>query len=82
MTQLTLAARKCSQCLTTKARIVPGERAAEIIKRCRATNNHFICHKAPEGEIVHCRGVHNLHESQAFRVAKAFGIPIVEKEMS
>lgn len=80
MTQLILSARKCSRCLCTRDRIVSGERAAQIIRDCRATGNHFVCHKA-DGEIVHCRGVHDLHESQAYRFARALGIPIVEKEM-
>lgn len=81
MPQLVLAKRPCGQCLTTRNRIVPGDRAAEIIRDCRDTGNHFICHKAEGGEIVHCRGVHDLHESQAYRLAKAFDIAIVEMDM-
>jgi hypothetical protein len=81
MTQLNLAAHPCSECLTTRNRIVSGSRAAQIVRDCRATDKHFICHKSADGELVHCRGVHNINESLAYRVAKAFGIPIVEKEM-
>ena len=78
---LILAKQPCSQCLCTANRIVPGKRAAEIISSCKATGSHFICHKASDGEIVHCRGVHDLHESIAYRLASAIGIPIVERDM-
>lgn len=81
MTQLTLASKPCGQCLTTRNRIVPGNRAAQIIRDCKANNIHFICHKSDPNENVHCRGVHDLHQSLAFRVAKALDIPIVEKDM-
>jgi len=81
MTKLILAAKKCSQCLCTPQRIVSGDRAAEIIRSCRKSGTHFVCHKSPDGEIVHCRGVHDLHQSQAFRVAKALRIPIEERDM-
>lgn len=75
--RLAIALRCCSQCLTTRTRIVSGERAAEIIRDCRATGKHFICHKA-EGEVVHCRGVHDRFGSRAAAFAAAIGIPVVE----
>lgn len=78
--RLAIAARPCSQCLTTRTRIVSGERAAEIIRECRASGQHFICHKA-EGEIVHCRGVHDRFGSTAATFAAAVGIPTVEIDM-
>lgn len=77
MTELLLASHRCGQCLTTRNRIVSGERAAQIIRDCRATETHFLCHKAPHGMIVHCRGVHEICESRAYRMATAFGIPVV-----
>lgn len=77
---LKLAKRCCNQCLTTRNRIVSGKRAAEIIRDCRREGNHFICHKA-EGEIVHCRGVHDRFGSNAARFAEAVGIPIEEVDM-
>lgn len=80
--ELILAARPCSQCLTTKRRIVSGERAAEIVRGCKRDGTHFICHKARPGEIVHCRGVHNaLGGSRAHAFAEHFGIPIIERDM-
>ena len=81
MTALILSRRKCSQCLCSPRRIVPKERARQIISDCLENETHFICHKSPTGEIVHCRGVHDLHESQAFQLAQAIGIPIVERDM-
>lgn len=81
MTKLILASRKCDQCLCTPQRIVPKARAQEIIGDCLGTRNHFVCHKSPEGEIVHCRGVHDLHSSRAYLMAKNLGIPIEERDM-
>lgn len=78
--ELLLASKRCSQCLTTRNRIVSGERAAEIVRGCRREDNHFVCHKgSAAGLIVHCRGVHDIAGgSKAYRMAKAFDIPIIE----
>lgn len=76
---LLISAQRCSQCLTTPNRIVSGPRAAEIVRQCRSTGEHFVCHKGTmAGKIVHCRGVHEIVESKAYRFAVALGIPVVE----
>ena len=82
MTELLLAARRCDQCLTSRDRIVPGSRAAEIVLDCRRFGRHFVCHKAPAGAIIHCRGVHDIMERQggsaAYSFAVRLGIPVRE----
>lgn len=80
MSELLLASKRCGECLTTRNRIVSGERAAEIVRECRRTGNHFVCHKGSvAGQIVHCRGVHDiLGGSVAARFARLIGVPIVE----
>lgn len=79
MSELLLASRCCNECLTTKSRIVSGERAAEIVKGCRRDDVHFQCHKGSlAGVNIHCRGVHDLAPSRAYRFAVAVGIPIKE----
>jgi hypothetical protein len=75
-TTLLLASHPCSQCLTSRNRIVSGQRAAEIIKQCRSTGTHFQCHKSDEN--VHCRGVHDRFQSLVYHFALAIGIPIRE----
>lgn len=76
---LLLASKRCDQCLTTRNRIVPGARAAQIVRDCRRTGSHFQCHKgAIAGLNVHCRGVHDLHDSTVHQLARRFGIPVVE----
>jgi len=79
MTSLRLCARQCDQCLTTRNRIVTGDRAAEIVAECRRTGNHFFCHKDNQ---THCRGVHDVllrdGGSNAFQFATRLGIPIEE----
>lgn len=78
--ELLLASRRCGECLTTRNRIVPGERAAGIVKSCRTERNHFFCHKGDmAGLKVHCRGVHDIvGGSRAHDFAQAFDIPIRE----
>lgn len=83
MTELVLAAHRCAQCLCTRGRIVSGDRAAGIVRDCRATGTHFVCHKAQDGQIVHCRGVHDilLREwggSTAYQLATRLGVPVRE----
>lgn len=79
MPELLLAKKCCGQCLTTKGRIVSGARAAEIIKGCRSSGTHFVCHKSNDkNPNVHCRGVHNRFPSQSYRLALLIGIPIKE----
>lgn len=81
---LLLAARRCGECLTTRDRIVSGERAAEIVRGCRRTGQHFNCHKGDlAGLIVHCRGVHDVQVrdcggSTAYQVATRLNIPVRE----
>ena len=75
---LLLAARQCDQCLLRRNRIVSGERAAGIIKECRAKGTHFRCHKSNKN--LHCRGMHDRYPSTAYRIARAFGIEIRELE--
>lgn len=72
--------RPCDQCLTTPRRIVSGERAADIVRECKASGDHFFCHKGTvAGKQIHCKGVHDaLGGSRAHTFAKAFGIPIEE----
>jgi hypothetical protein len=78
-TELLLAARPCAQCLTSRNRIVSGERAAEIIRDCRRTGTHFFCHKGSiKGLQVHCRGVHDRFGSTAHQFATRLGVPIRE----
>lgn len=78
--ELLICVRPCDQCLTTPQRIVSGEKAAQIVRDCKAEQNHFFCHKGTiAGKPVHCRGVHDaLGGSRAYHFAKTFDIPILE----
>jgi hypothetical protein len=78
--ELLLASKRCSQCLTTRNRIVEGERAAEIVRECRRKGVHFVCHKGTAtNQIIHCRGVHEIMGgSRAHLFAQQHGIPIRE----
>lgn len=47
---------QCKNCLLSKDRIVPSDRANQIIKDCVKEQTHFICHKASmNDEDVCCR---------------------------
>ena len=79
MPELLLASHRCDQCLTTRNRIVPGERAAEIVRECRREGKHFVCHKGSiKGMIMHCRGVHEICGSRTYDFAVEIGVPIRE----
>lgn len=77
--ELLLASQPCSECLTTRRRIVSGERAAQIVRDCRRDGTHFTCHKGSiAGLNLHCRGVHDRIGSLAHQFATAVGIPVRE----
>jgi len=80
---LLLAARRCGECLMSRDRIVSGERAAEIVRGCRGSGTHFLCHKAQGDDVIHCRGVHDrlLRDwggSNAYQLATRLGIEVRE----
>lgn len=78
--RLLICSRPCGQCLTTRKRIVCGERAAELIRQCRDEDVQFQCHLGSfAGLNIHCRGVHEANgPSRSYRFAQAFDIEIVE----
>lgn len=77
--ELLLASRKCGECLASPRRIVSAARAAQLIRECRREDRHFQCHKGSlAGVNLHCRGVHEIAPSRAFRFAQAMGIAIRE----
>lgn len=66
-------AERCDQCLMTEGRIVPGERAAQIIKDCKKEGTHFVCHKASlaGGLNVCCRGFYDQVPTTVIQLAQA-----------
>ena len=69
--------QRCEACLFTSDRIVPGSRAAEIIRDCKATGTHFICHKATidGGKNVCCREMYErLPTVPVIQLAKVLGV--------
>ena len=79
MTELLLASHPCSECLTSKNRIVPDKRADELIRKCRTGGVHFVCHKGSlAGLNLHCRGVHATAPAASYQLAERWGIPIRE----
>lgn len=76
-----MMAEPCSECLVSTDRIVPGARAAELIKETRRGDCKFICHKAQIAglENVACAGVREINgPCRAERFARAVGIAVVE----
>jgi hypothetical protein len=76
MSGFEVMSRECDQCLLSKARIVSGRRAAQIIGQCRSGNKHFICHKSPDGREIACRGVHEMRIGQMSRIAERLGMVV------
>jgi hypothetical protein len=66
--------RACDQCLFSADRIVSGARAADIIRKTRRDQSHFICHKASiAGQDVACHDHHKLGIAQMSRIAERIG---------
>ena len=60
----------CNQCLFSKDKIVSNKRRQEILKGCRESDNHFICHKASiEGKDVCCRSFFDTQTSNLMSIA-------------
>lgn len=76
MSGFKVMSRACDQCLFSKSRIVPGSRAAQIIRDTKAKNCHFICHKATiaGGQDVACHEHHQLGIGQMSRIAERLGV--------
>lgn len=52
-----IMARQCDQCLYSKARIVSGKRASQIIRDTARQDRDFLCHKGSlAGQEIVCRG--------------------------
>lgn len=63
--------KPCDQCLFSKDRIVSAARMKQILKDCRESDSHFICHKATiAGKDVCCRGFYDTQTSQGIRIAQ------------
>ena len=62
--------RNCDQCLMTPNRIVSGRRAAQIIRKTRAKDCHFICHKSHD---IACHGHSVQIMPQLYRIAGRLG---------
>ncbi len=76
---LKIMSRPCDQCLLTKGRIVPGERAAQILETCERDDSHFLCHKGTiAGLDIACRAHADRFPGRAIRLAAALGIKLEE----
>jgi hypothetical protein len=52
-----VCAKRCDQCLFSKAKIVSDARRDELLKDIAKNDNHFMCHKhSIAGRDVVCRG--------------------------
>lgn len=66
--------KQCDACLFSKDRIVDGARVAEILKGCKESGTHFICHKASlEGKNVCCRVFYDTQDTLVIHMAKMLG---------
>lgn len=68
--------KQCDACLFTADRIVPGDHAAQIIRECKASGTHFICHKGTlaGGQNVCCRAFYDTQDTLVIQLAKHLGI--------
>lgn len=73
---LEVCEEKCNQCLFTDQRIVSKERFGELVKECRQTDTHFICHKGSitGNDKLVCRGFYDTQDSKLISMAKWLGV--------
>lgn len=76
-TILTVAQKRCDQCLFSSAKIVDDARRDEVLESCRRTGRAFECHKATiTGQHVVCRGFYDADVSLVIRLGKLLGRPV------
>ncbi len=64
-------AQQCKQCLFSPNKIVNNRRRNEVLRECRRTDSHFVCHKASiGGQEICCRGFFDTQTSQLIRIAE------------
>lgn len=70
-----VCAKRCEECLFSKAKIVDDSRRDGILTSCRATGKYFLCHKASMvGKAVVCRGFFDEFPNQACQAAARLGL--------
>jgi hypothetical protein len=68
-------ARDCGQCLMMPNRVVPGKRAAAILKDCRRRDVSFECHKGSLADRhIACRNHFDTGVGQFSRVCERLGL--------
>lgn len=68
----------CHNCLFTKNRIVPEDRANEIIEDCtERSGSHFVCHVSSlDGGDVCCHNFYKKQLNLKVRLAKLWGFAV------
>lgn len=68
---LTVAAKRCDQCLFSSAKVVNEARKAEILEKCNRDGGAFECHKFTiAGERVVCRAFYDGNHSLVVRLGR------------
>lgn len=70
-----VTAKRCDECLFSKAKLVDDSRQQQILNNCRETGSYFLCHKGTlRGVAVVCRGFFDTEANQACQVADRLGL--------
>ena len=64
---LLVCQKRCTECLFSNAKVVPDERAAEVIQDCLDAGVQFECHKYG----ISCRGFYDVHGKDVFNIRLA-----------
>lgn len=62
---LKVCSQQCNQCLFSSDRIVPKKRMNEILKQCKQTDSHFVCHKTEDSV---CAGFYESRSTNLIRM--------------
>lgn len=79
MKKLKIYNHACDQCLFTDNKIVPDERAQEVIEQALASDSWFECRKGTlQGQNIVCRGFWNKHKKDSLATRLALMLNMFE----
>jgi len=64
---LKVCKKQCDQCLFSPNKIVSAARKTELLKECRSSDSHFVCHKTEDAV---CAGFRSRYQTNLMRIAE------------
>lgn len=79
MKKLKICNKACDQCLFTDNKIVPDDRAEEVVQEALSSDSWFECHKGTlQGQSIVCRGFWNKYKKDSLATRLALMLNMYE----